>query len=62
MAASRSKCSRQHGHNYKVEVVLTAPALEDPGFVTDFGDLAGFKSRSVLSTSRSEVPESGESF
>ncbi|MFI9584204.1 6-pyruvoyl trahydropterin synthase family protein [Streptomyces sp. NPDC052236] len=31
------KCSRQHGHSYQVEVILTAPALEDPGFVTDFG-------------------------
>jgi 6-pyruvoyltetrahydropterin/6-carboxytetrahydropterin synthase len=37
------KCSRQHGHSYQVEVVLTAPTLEDPGFVTDFGDLAPFK-------------------
>lgn len=38
------KCSRQHGHSYEVEVVLTAPALERPGFVTDFGALAPFKS------------------
>jgi 6-pyruvoyltetrahydropterin/6-carboxytetrahydropterin synthase len=37
------KCSRQHGHSYKVEVILTAPSLEDPGFVTDFGALAPFK-------------------
>lgn len=37
------KCSRQHGHSYQVEVILTAPALEDPGFVTDFGALARFK-------------------
>ncbi|WP_405593087.1 6-pyruvoyl trahydropterin synthase family protein [Streptomyces sp. NBC_01190] len=37
------KCSRQHGHSYQVEVVLTAPALEGPGFVTDFGDLSAFK-------------------
>lgn len=37
------KCSRQHGHSYEVEVILTAPALEDPGFVTDFGALAPFK-------------------
>lgn len=37
------KCSRQHGHSYEVEVILTAPALEEPGFVTDFGDLAPFK-------------------
>ncbi|MFF9157620.1 6-pyruvoyl tetrahydropterin synthase family protein [Streptomyces sp. NPDC014846] len=37
------KCSRQHGHSYEVEVVLTAPSLEGPGFVTDFGALAPFK-------------------
>lgn len=37
------KCSRQHGHSYQAEVILSAPALEDPGFVTDFGDLAPFK-------------------
>ncbi|MGW7433251.1 6-pyruvoyl trahydropterin synthase family protein [Streptomyces sp. NPDC054861] len=37
------KCSRQHGHSYEVELILTAPALEAPGFVTDFGDLAPFK-------------------
>ncbi|WP_329431242.1 6-carboxytetrahydropterin synthase (plasmid) [Streptosporangium sp. NBC_01495] len=37
------KCSRQHGHSYQVEVILTAPALQAPGFVTDFGDLAPFK-------------------
>ncbi|MER7540711.1 6-carboxytetrahydropterin synthase [Streptomyces sp. NPDC097704] len=37
------KCSRQHGHSYEVEVILTAPALEEPGFVTDFGALAPFK-------------------
>ena len=28
------KCSRQHGHSYEVEVILTAPSLEEPGFVT----------------------------
>ncbi|MGW2695669.1 6-pyruvoyl trahydropterin synthase family protein [Streptomyces sp. NPDC001296] len=37
------KCARQHGHSYEVEVVLTAPSLEEPGFVTDFGALAPFK-------------------
>ncbi|MFF7413251.1 6-carboxytetrahydropterin synthase [Streptomyces platensis] len=37
------KCSRQHGHSYEVEVILSAPALEAPGFVTDFGDLTPFK-------------------
>lgn len=37
------KCGRLHGHTYTVEVVLTAPALSPPGFVTDFGDLAPLK-------------------
>lgn len=37
------KCSRQHGHSYQVEVILTAFGLEEPGFVTDFGDLAPLK-------------------
>lgn len=37
------KCSHQHGHSYQVEVILTAPALTEPGFVTDFGDLTPFK-------------------
>jgi 6-pyruvoyltetrahydropterin/6-carboxytetrahydropterin synthase len=41
--APEHKCSRQHGHSYEVEVVLTAPTLEEPGFVTDFGALAPFK-------------------
>ncbi|MFF4180394.1 6-pyruvoyl tetrahydropterin synthase family protein [Streptomyces sp. NPDC001750] len=40
---SEHKCARQHGHSYEVEVILTAPALEEPGFVTDFGALAPFK-------------------
>jgi 6-pyruvoyltetrahydropterin/6-carboxytetrahydropterin synthase len=34
------KCGRLHGHNYEVEVVVTADVLTGPGFVTDFGDLA----------------------
>ncbi|MFG2593917.1 6-pyruvoyl tetrahydropterin synthase family protein [Streptomyces sp. NPDC048438] len=37
------KCSRQHGHSYEVEVIVTAPSLEGPGFVTDFGALGPFK-------------------
>lgn len=37
------KCSRQHGHSYEVEVILTASTLKGPGFVTDFGSLAPFK-------------------
>ncbi|MET8990795.1 6-carboxytetrahydropterin synthase [Nonomuraea wenchangensis] len=37
------KCSQQHGHSYQVEVILSAPSLAGPGFVTDFGDLVRFK-------------------
>lgn len=37
------KCGRQHGHSYEVEILLTAPTLEEPGFVTDFGALVPFK-------------------
>lgn len=37
------KCGRQHGHNYTVEVVVEADRLVDPGFVTDFGELAPLK-------------------
>jgi 6-pyruvoyltetrahydropterin/6-carboxytetrahydropterin synthase len=37
------KCSRLHGHTYTVEVELSAEALQPPGFVTDYGDLAPFK-------------------
>ncbi|GIH24619.1 6-carboxy-5,6,7,8-tetrahydropterin synthase [Acrocarpospora phusangensis] len=37
------KCARQHGHSYEVEVVLTAPSLQEPGFITDFDALAPFK-------------------
>ncbi|WP_030390294.1 6-pyruvoyl trahydropterin synthase family protein [Streptomyces sp. NRRL S-241] len=37
------KCGRQHGHSYEVEIILTASTLVEPGFVTDFGELAPFK-------------------
>ena len=37
------QCARQHGHSYQVEVILTADSLHGPGFVTDFADLAPFK-------------------
>lgn len=36
-------CSRLHGHNYRVEVVLQAPLLNPVGFVVDYGDLKPFK-------------------
>jgi 6-pyruvoyltetrahydropterin/6-carboxytetrahydropterin synthase len=37
------KCGRPHGHNYTVELVLGCDELIEPGFVTDFTDLAPFK-------------------
>lgn len=37
------KCSRQHGHNYRVVVVLESEELDKNGFVMDYGDLWLFK-------------------
>lgn len=41
------KCSRLHGHNYVVELTVTAPLgheeLDGNGFVKDYGELAPFK-------------------
>jgi 6-pyruvoyltetrahydropterin/6-carboxytetrahydropterin synthase len=37
-------CARLHGHNYKVEVVVESPMLDDRGFCgLDYGELAPFK-------------------
>lgn len=33
------KCSRLHGHSYKVRVDVSGPLQEDPGWVIDFGDI-----------------------
>lgn len=33
------KCRRLHGHNGRVRVTLTTPALNDSGMVRDFSDL-----------------------
>lgn len=35
-------CSRLHGHNYRVEVLLQAPTLDDNWFVLDFNRLDAF--------------------
>ncbi len=37
------QCARFHGHNYIVEVVLQAEALNEVGFVVDYGDLKPLK-------------------
>lgn len=37
------QCGRLHGHNYVVRVELIAAAVDDRGFVMDYGDLAPFK-------------------
>ncbi|MER8956974.1 6-carboxytetrahydropterin synthase QueD [Mesorhizobium sp. M0833] len=37
------QCARLHGHNYIVEVELSANGLNDNGFVRDYHDLAPFK-------------------
>lgn len=36
-------CARLHGHNYIVEVELSAETLDDNGFVLDYRDLAPLK-------------------
>lgn len=33
------KCSRLHGHSYRVEVHVTGAVGEDSGWVRDFGDI-----------------------
>lgn len=37
------KCSRLHGHNYRVELVLEADSLDPYGFIVDYHDLKPFK-------------------
>lgn len=36
-------CSRLHGHNYEVEVILQAAALDNVGFVRDYRELSALK-------------------
>lgn len=37
-------CGRLHGHNYRIIIALQSDALNDVGFVRDFGELKAFKS------------------
>lgn len=37
------QCSRDHGHNYIVEVELQAELLDSRGFVVDYGELRALK-------------------
>jgi 6-pyruvoyltetrahydropterin/6-carboxytetrahydropterin synthase len=38
------QCARLHGHNYRVDVVIESPCLDDRGFCqVDYGELDGFK-------------------
>ena len=36
------QCARLHGHNYKVEIVLSSSTLNDVGFIVDYGELRPF--------------------
>jgi 6-pyruvoyltetrahydropterin/6-carboxytetrahydropterin synthase len=36
---THGKCERLHGHNWKVEVRVRAPALDEAGMALDFQDL-----------------------
>jgi 6-pyruvoyltetrahydropterin/6-carboxytetrahydropterin synthase len=42
-------CERLHGHNYKVELAVDAPGLDETGIVIDFRDLKGLL-KGVLDT------------
>lgn len=35
----RGKCENLHGHNYRVQVKVSGPELDDAGMLVDFGDL-----------------------
>lgn len=41
--ADGHQCGRMHGHNYLVEIELSAANVDDTGFVRDFGELRLFK-------------------
>lgn len=35
----KGKCEELHGHNWKVEVLVSSPLLNPPGMIMDFGEL-----------------------
>lgn len=37
------KCTRLHGHTYRVEIILQSETLNEVGFVVDYGDLKPLK-------------------
>lgn len=37
------QCSRLHGHNYQVQLILEADSLDQYGFIVDYHDLKPFK-------------------
>jgi 6-pyruvoyltetrahydropterin/6-carboxytetrahydropterin synthase len=37
------QCARLHGHNYRVELVLSSDRLNGSGFIRDYGELKPFK-------------------
>ena len=37
--AYKSKCSRQHGHNWRITVCCKAEELDENGMVIDFGEV-----------------------
>lgn len=40
---SDHKCSRLHGHSYRVQLVLSSQTLDESDFVTDYGDMRIFQ-------------------
>jgi len=42
------KCSRVHGHRWKVEIGVNGPINRETGMVIDFHDLEGFLQRNIL--------------
>ena len=43
MVSRHHQCSRLHGHNYEIEVVIGSDELDATGFVLDYGELGFVK-------------------